>query len=336
MLQSYSKDPSRHCNRFCIAAPSVSLRTVANFIEFLSCAITEFSGRTPPIVAMDSPGQLSLQPHTIVFAIGQAFPSVSVDTSNFVAFLNFSVLYPARYFPPPSIRALRLMHTKRARFLRNASMFDLILDFYPAHAARLRRFFPAKAGHTFPVVVYSHCSPYRPVEEADYDICVVGSVSPRRRAIWKRISSAGYSLSPEHGQLEYLVPRSRITANVHMERYDNCESHRILSSLAFGRPVVTETIYGADEVTAWPGVISAPVSAIPARVSELLRDRAELGRLAREAYDFYWHEYWPTARQKWAAILGGIVQLACTKWDLYESRFSTGAASNWDCGERKA
>lgn len=304
-------------HQFCIVAPSVSLRTVGNFIDFLSSLIAGFCGRSPVVIAKDTPGLLPLEPRTIVLALGQALPKLYVDTAAFVVFLNFSVLYLPRYWPPPSFRAVTLIRRKRLRFLRNLPVIDRILDFYPAHARRLGRLFPAKAGHTFPVAAYSQIRPYRPTDDAAYDACVIGSVSRRRRAVWKALRRAGWRLSPEHGELEQLLPRCRLTANVHMERYDNCESHRILSSLAFGRPVVTETIYGAHEVTAWPGVISAPVSAIPARVSELLRDRAELERLAREAYDFYWDEYWPTARQEWAAILGDIVQLACAKWDLY-------------------
>jgi hypothetical protein len=302
--------------RYIIYTSKSSSFTVANFIDFLSLTIRDWSGQWP-LLLVQSTGQIDKLPGGIVFAIGQGLSPFSPCKSTVVVFLNFSVMWPVRAWPHYSMRSLLLMYAKRKKFLSRLSAVDMIFDFYPAHYNVIKRKFPKVVFGTFPVAVYADRIPYLSLDGATYDVCVLGSQSRRRRVAWRALQRVGLKLSPTHGVLESIVPSCRITANVHMERYDNCEVHRILSSLAMGRPVVTEPIYGFSEIRTWPGVHACPLSDMPDLIRRLVCDRESLAAQSRSAYDFYWDHYWYHARAEWFQILEKVSSFAAAKWNTH-------------------
>ncbi len=300
--------------RFVILSSSTSLRTVANFVQFLVAILREDYGESTVVVAHDAPGEVEIASRSVVFAFGQSLAPFSTSRTAYVVFLNFSVLYHVSWWPFPSLRSMKLIWEKRRRFLQRLASVDCILDFYPAHGQCLANRFPDKYAGLFPVALYASPVPYLPLASAKYDVCTIGSETPRRRRVWKALAARGLSLSPCRGVLEEIMPRCRVTLNIHAERYANCESHRILSSLAHGRPVISERIVGCASVASWQSVLQAGLARLADTTASLLSEPARAEALAREGYEFYWLQYWPAAREAWREIIRNVRERAFAKW----------------------
>jgi hypothetical protein len=297
---------------FYLVAPPVSLNTVGNFVDFLCGVVAEHSKTRLQVLPYDGKA-LSLPSRGVVFAVGQSLPPMEKSYQAFTVFLNFSVVYHLRPWPFHSLRAKTLVGQKRRRFLDRLPGIDLILDFYPTHGERLRKLFPEKYGGSFPVAVYSRRVPFIPSGCASFDVCAIGSETRRRRLVWRSLAAEGLSISPTHGQLSEVLPCCRVTANVHSERYDNYELHRIVSSLAYGRPVVSEFIFGEQGLRSWPGLHLCSFRRVKGQLVKLVR-QSELEKMSRQAYDFYWDAYWPAAREKWCTIIDEISRRAALKF----------------------
>lgn len=289
----------------CIVHP-VTTRTLRNFLLFLNLAATN-RGIVLRILT-DCKWKEILADRTVL-AMGEKLSGLETLGPGRVTWINWSVLVPIRGLFHSSISAIRWMRAKRRRFVKNSIAFSRVYDFYPAHTRAMRSWWPHLSVSPFPIGLYAGPPDKGPANKAsyDYDVCVVGSDSPRRRRVRKALTSMGISLSPITGDFEDLIERSRIVLNVHQHRCDNCEAHRILSAYAHGRVVVSEHIVGLHECLNPHWVVSASIKDIPTTVARLLAESDHLEELGRHAYEYYWNEFWPQALAWWERTLDSLV-----------------------------
>lgn len=251
-------------------------------------------------IATEPSGVLADEGSTIL-AMGEKLERVPSSSDLSVIWINWSVLYPLRGWFSCSLSAHCWMRRKRKRFLQKLQQLDAVYDFYPAHARLLQKVHPQLPIESFPIGLYAGPPkvPVPNVQDCDFDVCVVGSRSPRRNRLWAALERAGLRLSPTQGPFEELICRSRLVLNVHQHRSDNCEAHRILSALAHARVVVSEPILALGECLEPRWVITANYRQIPTVVQETLADLDRLKHMSDGAFNYYWNEFWPAARDWW-------------------------------------
>src|SRR5262249_22278551 len=146
--------------------------TVRGFVDYLHDTLEAITGAAVGLKVVPNIGEARLPPQSVAFFIGFRFPPFQNRPSLLSVFLNFSVLYPVRGLFSASIAARRWMRDKRKKFLSAAPGFDLVLDFYPAHAERLATKFPNMRVGQFPTNVrLARPETVKPIGECRYDVC---------------------------------------------------------------------------------------------------------------------------------------------------------------------
>lgn len=299
-----------------IVSTSKSFTTVRNFVEFLIRAVTDWCGAAPLLFDYNtSEMQLPLN-RAIVICFGQDLPPLRTEGPCYAVLLNFSVVFNIRPWPWQSLRAWRLIARKRRKFFQRLPSIDAIMDYFPLHYEKMKRLLPQKTFGCFPLGLYSSPRPFISPERAIYDVCTVGSLSPRRERVWMELTRRGFRCSPHVGDLEQLIESSRCTLNIHLERYPNFEGHRILSSLACGRPVVSENMTGPDKRALCPSVLESRYCDLIQTIIELCSDKASLAELAEQGYEYFWRVYWPRTHAEWQQILNEVREAALQKLAL--------------------
>lgn len=288
----------------CLVHP-VTIHTLRNFLAFLNVAAANQGISLRIMTRFDGD---ALAEFGSLLAMGEKLVGLRAIPGNRVRWVNWSVLVPIRGLFHCSVRGYLWMMRKRRRFLQNCPAFFSVYDFYPSHARAMQSRWPSMQVIPFPIGLYSEpaqgtvgsCASY------DYDVCAVGARSSRRDLVCAALERAGLLVSPRKGPFEELICRSRLVLNVHQHRSDNCEAHRILSAYAHGRVVVSEHILGLEECLDPRWVISANVREIPAVICELLRNPERLEILGKQAFEYYWQQFWPYALKWWENTLGSL------------------------------
>jgi hypothetical protein len=246
----------------------------------------------------------------IVYVIGDPFKPFTRRKECFYVFLNFSLIYflgnPLRC----SRSGYRWIREKRKAFDRKASCYDYILDYYLRQTAVMRKKINLPAA-TFPTGVEreaaSRCR--RPAPKK-YDVCIVGSPSPRRLRLIGQLREKGFRLSPAEGVVfEAIASESKIVLNMHMHRANHLELPRIVGSLTSGAALVTEPCWGMEDYFPPDIYVAAPESRLAAAIGELIGDQARLDAIGTRAEWWMKMVYAKQCDRQWQTLLPHI--LAC-------------------------
>ena len=280
---------------------------IKNVADDIFRHIRDNSGCESEFVLCNQIGEVSLDANSNVFIIGDLFSRFLRYPSCTYIFLNFSVLYPVGSIFDCWWPAFRNQTRKRKTLKNKLSCFDYILDYWPAQTKIMNRKLPLRVD-SFPVSL----SPFAlgritPLKAREFDVCFVGSMSPRRSRLATKLRGMGIKLSPAGGMaIEDVALRSRIVLNVHAHRSNHLEVPRILAGFATGTPVLTEGCAGIEDYLSAGTYRSAAYEDMPAATEELLGNPRKMDELATNGYSWLADVHLARCEQQWSLILNKI------------------------------
>ena len=280
------------------------IKSVADDIAKTIGQISESSVRVSFTEDVDS---VHIRPGSIVLVIGENLPRFQRDSTCYYVYLNFSLLYRLRWYRPIGQEAVEWIGSKHSVFMSKLHCFDMVLDFYRQQSMVMQKQLCKKGipVHHLQVGVL-HDSLIAPVsvEECEWDVCVVGSMSKRRDVIFEELRKLGIKLSPiTTDNFPLVASRSRIVLNIHYTDCDTFEIPRIIEALALGRCVVTEPCYGMRTLVPEGICQIARYRNVVSTVSNLLNHPDRIARSGAASAIFYSQVYNSMCKQSLERIM---------------------------------
>jgi hypothetical protein len=256
---------------------------------------------------------------SIVFLVGDGLRLYRHDAAALYVFINFSLLYRLVPWHLTSLAGYAWLRGKHKRFAEQVSAFDMVLDFHVRQTRLLTREF-GKLGPRFRSFMTDVLLPAgkqeraTPLDEKEWDVCLVGSASPRRLAVRRALLRSGLRLSPDSvHDLHETIRDSRIVLNVHYARCDTLEAPRIIHALATGSCLVTEECLGLEQIAPSECYVSVRYARLADTVRSLLDEPTAITRIGEEAATHMRKNYSVAAKSDWQTIAGDVTELARTK-----------------------
>jgi hypothetical protein len=291
-----------------------SARYVAICVEYIRFIIADLTRSNVELRFVERVEDIELRKDSTVFVIGEGFPAFPKRDGRYYIYLNFSLLYNVSSWWTLSWRARRWIARKRRMFAEKAESFDMILDFYEPQSALMKEEFKGRGVQVLPFLtnvleVKRDC--ILPVAEREWDICVVSTLTPRRRKLYTKLENLGYKLSPlKTAELVSVMSRCKLTLNVHMQRCSTLEAPRIVHALNAGSCLVTERCYGLEDIIPDRCYHAADYGGLIRVIRRLLENHEEITRTARLGYEYMRGEYEEKCRASWKRIVDSIPGLA--------------------------
>jgi hypothetical protein len=250
---------------------------------------------------------VGLRPKTLAFIIGDGFPRFQRRNGCRYVFINFSLLRKLRWWLPIPPSASRWIRQKRRQFLEKQDLYDMILDFHPVQTRLLQESGPDEVSvrHFMTGALTSDEGTDRiPLRFRKWDVCFIGTDSPRRHRIRKTLQSRGMIVSPNTtNNLGEVIRQSRLVANVHFVRCDTLEAPRIVHSLSLGACLVTERCYGLGGVAPSNCYVSVPYRQVAVTIERLLKSPATIETIGAMAVNYMKSDYARRAQDSWSALV---------------------------------
>ena len=198
--------------------------------------------------------------------------------------------------------------------MRKAANYDMVLDFYSAQSDLMRRDLKGMRVSVLPFFTNLVECNTDLSQQREWDICAVGTSSPRRERIYGKLESLGYKLSPfKTTDLTSVMRKAKVTLNVHAQRCNIVEASRMVHALNTGSCFVTEPAYGFDEFAPDSCYYSAGYRGLVKMVRRLLDEPELIERTTRRAWEHMRGEYERKCRASWERILK-IMSLQTNYW----------------------
>lgn len=284
--------------RVYVAISAASYRYVRNIADATAAAIASVFAEPTEKLILERWAAEPFAPNSLIFVIGEPFVLTPVPGCRIV-FLNFSVVaFLGRWFDF-GLEAMRTIRYKRRLLDAKLQHSDYVLDYWPEQAQLLHD----KLG--VPVAAFPICVGLPPRDHAlgqprEFDVCIVGGDSPRRKRLIEKLRRAGLKLSPSNGvALEDAAIRSKLVLNVHTYRSNHLELPRMLGAYACGSVLVTERSYSIERHLPNASYVEADYAALPEQILDLVNDPARRTRIASVAYDWLERDYAAAAAIRW-------------------------------------
>ncbi len=248
-------------------------------------------------------------PQGLVFILGEQLDPFQRRPGCTYVYMNLSVVTRLGGPFDASLRGLKVIRRKRNWLLSKWERSDVLLDFYAPQTDHLARQSDGPVFH-FDYLVEP---PKQRLAMADrpYDVCFVGGVNTRRRAVLDAIAATGAVLSPNAGaDIEDIAAQARLCLNIHAEKSNHLETPRILAGLSRGTPVISETSYGLGDLAGPATFIqTGRDDALAGLVARALADPDALETESQKAFEWYGTHYWPAAQANWRQICTDLMRL---------------------------
>jgi hypothetical protein len=285
----------------------VSYGYIKSSADYIHEKLQEFSPGAVERIFCEDIELAAVDAGAIVYVIGDPFKTFTRRKDCFYVFMNFSLLYflgnPLRC----SWSGYRWIREKRNAFDRKVSCYDYILDYYLSQTPLMRKKINLPVD-TFPTGVERLAADnHRRPDLKKYDVCIVGSPSPRRLRLINRLREKGYRLSPADGvAFDAIASESKIVLNMHMHRANHLELPRIVGSLASGAALVTEHCWGMEDYFPPDIYVAASESRLAAAIGELMGDQARLSAISTRAESWMKVVYAKQCDMQWQRLLPHI------------------------------
>ncbi|MEW5422311.1 hypothetical protein [Amorphus sp. 3PC139-8] len=287
-----------------LVAHKKSLPFVRNALKFIERQAVELVGDAASIQELEQIDQMQSDVGSAVIVVGDPFGPPQRLPGRRYLFLNLSVVSFAGAPWDYSLSGARVIAAKRRAYIRKMASYDMLLDYLPHQAASLARKLRRNVS-ALPIAVDT-IETFPP----EFDVCFVGSRSPRRERVLSRLGNMGVQMSPRSGvTLEDVTRRSRLTLNVHAHRSNHLETPRIVGAISSGSVVATEPCYGMAEAFPREMYLEASIADLPATVASAL-STGTYDEIANRASDWYRSTYYPEAVAAWRSVLSGLLSSA--------------------------
>ena len=271
------------------------IRNVAHFIHE---TLGDSFERGAALSIREAVDEAEFEENTAVFIIGETFPPFQRQDGCRYFYLNFSVVSVLGRPWETGLAARRAIRHKRKMLAGRLGSVDAVLDYYPPQTRVLQR----QLGLLVLGFDVATVAPAKSISmrERPYDVCFVGSLNARRRAVCDVIRDRDLSMSPSKDiVIEDAAAQSRVCLNVHSVRSHHFETPRFLAAFAAGTPMVTEPSFGAGGIVDLSHAVEDRCDALPDAVERLLSEDDRLEEMGQNARHWYLATYLPRARKNW-------------------------------------
>lgn len=242
---------------------------------------------------------------SLIFVIGEPFALERVEGCA-ILFLNFSVVTFLGRWWDFSLEAARIIRYKRRLLQAKLQACDYLLDYWATQTERLRRELNIPVA-TFPVCIGIEDGKRAFESDREFDVCIVGGRSSRRRRIIRRLRDKGLRLSPPNGVvIEDAAQRSTVMMNVHTVRCNQLELPRMFAAFASGSVLVTERSYSIEQEFPADCYYCASYAELPAAIELMAKNRTVAASMAQAAYTWLTQVQQPRAAADWQALAARI------------------------------
>ena len=280
---------------------TVSYRFVRNVAEYIFDQLRRHGPREVAFHSCDSVDSIDYEPGSIIFVIGDPFATFVRRPRCCYVFVNFSLLYRLGGEENYGPRGRRWISEKHRLFTERIRSFDYALDCHPHQSEMLTGEFGVPC-RFFPLGLKPEA--YATPRAKLFDVCNVGTVTPRRNVLARRMGRSGIRLSPATGiALEDAAAQSKIVLNVHAYRTANVGLPRVVSALLSGAALVAEN--SADVSAAFPPqlYVTARYCDLSKAITGLLADPRSATNMAKAAGDWMRSIYLPRSDAIWARLV---------------------------------
>jgi hypothetical protein len=285
-----------------------SYKYINYVVDNIIYCIEKTTGITPDVAMCESISGFDRCGNSLVFVIGDFFLEFDREPGSFYVFINFSLLFSLRPYRFLLNGSRKWINDKRKLFEKRIKCFDMVIDFYSPQTELLDKKYGDKitVDYFLPSVQFERESTN--VDSGkEWDICFVGTMSPRRVKIAQQLSKVGCSVSPfETDDIDNIIVKSRIALNVHYVACDTLEFPRIVH--AFGRKtcLVTETCYKLEEFFPGNTYVSADYKNLVDSVVKLLKNSDMQDEVSNNAFQYVNTIYKHNVEQQWLRIFEAI------------------------------
>lgn len=269
----------------------ISYKYMKNTSAYILSTLGKLCCSSPSRLLIERVQDFNYPTQSVIFILGDPLPDFVKRSDCFYVFINASLLYnvTGRWFLSPS--AARWIREKHELFLRKLPCYDMVIDYYPSQAKLMKQEIESlrEGVKVTPYLTNIEPDPNilpKPFHECEWNVCVVGTSSPRRRKIYNRLSRMGYRLSPYNGDLGSVIANSKLTLNVHFHNCDNLEIERIAETLKMGRCLVTENCYGLNDLIPPSCYYTDKYSRLVDHVRNLLGNPERMGEIGSTAEEY--------------------------------------------------
>lgn len=277
-------------------AHSISYRYITFIADYIHLQLKAHSPLVVEFVVCDVIDGIKFDDGSLVFTIGMFGKFSRQPTCRYVR-LYTDLLYLG-HAASHSAAGKRLIDNKKLRFAQDVHLYDSILDYHVDQTAPINEEFGV------PTKVFPLCVTAPMQRERIYDVCAVGTPTPRRVTIEKRLSRLGVRLSPSFGvTFEEVAAQSRIVLNIHAYRFDNVELPRMVGAMIAGAALVTETSRGAEQYLPQHLYLEAAYTDLVDLIFALLRQPERTTAMATAASKWMKSVYAPECEARWQTLL---------------------------------
>lgn len=288
-----------------ICCHSVSEKFIKRTLDALRDDIAYGAGFAPEVLIVDQVDNHLFEAGSVVFIVGDYIPEFTKRSDCYYVFINFSIVEFMRLRKIFNSGARNWISKKKKAFSRKVDFYPMIVDFYRPQSrilapkyknnCRILGFLPTIATETEPDI------------QKIYDVCVVGSGTPRRKRVYEKLKDLGAVLSPlESNDLDQVIKQSRFVLNVHAYDCDTAELPRILHALKSGVPLISEPCYEIDELIPKKCYAKAKFGDIAQIYKSLDAAYAKAQAMANKGLEHLNTVYEPRAKKQWASIFDSI------------------------------
>ncbi len=271
---------------------------VCNIAQYIHNTLKEHIDPDALFLLCDEIDEAEHPDGTLVFLIGEQFRPFTRRAGCRYIYLNFSVVTVLGNPLGTGLAGLRAIRRKRRLLNAKLPLIDIVLDYYPPQTKVLQRKLPCPV-MGFDVAI----SPPKdrvPMSERAYDVCFVGGLNDRRRAVCDAISAQGFVLSPSNNVIiEDVAAQSRCCLNVHAVRSHHYEAPRFIAALSTGTPTVSEHTFGLGALSNQKFVVQESISRLSSAIKDMLAQPDLLEDLGHAGSNWYADQYLPNAERKW-------------------------------------
>lgn len=304
--------PSRRSSPVALLVHEASVPYVRSVVAFMRRQLELHAGKEPFYAECATVAQACVPVHSVVFLVGEGFPRFERERSCRYVFVNFSVVRRMRWWKPASPAAVEWMRAKRQVLMEKRDQFDMVLDFHPIQTQWLARALAPSTVRTFMTGVSDDVSHAirKPLSSRRWDVCLVGTESPRRARMRARLEARGLSVSPATAPgLDAVIGDCRVVANVHFAACDTLEAPRVVHALTAGVCLVTEPCLGLEELAPPSCYVTAPFRRMPGVIADLVRDSGRLDAISRAGADHIRGPYGARAEATWRSLVQDALEL---------------------------
>lgn len=255
----------------------------------------------PSLSVVDAIDDAQSRPGQVNLIIGDPFGPFRRRQGQTYVFINFSLLYelaPQRLLDKAAAGWIARKHD---RMMEKVHFFDLVVDFLPEQTPLLRHELAAQGVPVAPLLVSTEQDPdFETAHDKQWDVCVVGSATPRRKALLTQFASAGLSLSPQKTEnLALTVSKSRVVLNMHAYDCVTCEYPRIVEAMTSGACLLTEPCIGLTNLVSPGSFACAPYEQLTNNATALILDDERRKRLGQRLRADFVENYKPRSDASW-------------------------------------